>query len=54
MNEGFGQPAPSGLRFVPILAAAKFPYKYMSRRFSEDVSNKFFNDGKFWDRKWNL
>ncbi|KAF1344164.1 hypothetical protein BDV97DRAFT_403110 [Delphinella strobiligena] len=53
-DERFGEVAPEGMSFCPILAVAKFPYKYISKRFSEAVSDKFFNKGQFWNREWDL
>lgn len=54
MDERFGEVASEGMSFCPILAVAKFPYKYISKRFSDAVSDKFFNKGQFWNRKWDL
>lgn len=54
LDERFGEVASEGMSFCPILAVAKFPYKYISKRFSDAVSDKFFNKGQFWNRKWDL
>ncbi|CAI6329073.1 unnamed protein product [Periconia digitata] len=40
--------------FAPILALAKYPYKYCSRDNSQDVASAFFDAGKFWARDWDL
>lgn len=49
-----GEAAPLGTNFCPILAIAKFPYKYMDKGHSETVADRFFNAGQFWERNWNL
>jgi len=50
----FCEVAPFGMKFVPISAVSKFPYKYMKRSQSEPVSLQFFAGGKFWNREWDL
>jgi len=49
-----GQLAPLDQAFCPILPLSKFPYKFMPKKDSEDVADKFFNAGKFWMRMWEL
>ncbi|KAI4721124.1 hypothetical protein E4T48_02598 [Aureobasidium sp. EXF-10727] len=53
-NNTFCETAPLGMKFVPINAISKFPYKYMKRSQSEPVSIQFFAHGKFWSRDWDL
>jgi hypothetical protein len=36
--------------FCAISSVAKFPYKYIDKEHSERVADRFFNEGKFWDR----
>ncbi|KAI9717749.1 MAG: hypothetical protein M1812_004478 [Candelaria pacifica] len=40
--------------FCPVLAAAKYPYKYVTKNTQERVAKAFFAGGKFWERKWEL
>lgn len=54
MDPRFGEVAPSGMRFTPIKALMKFPYKYMSSKYQDTVSDKFFSKGLFWERSWDL
>jgi len=53
----FGEVSPFGVRFCPILALAKFPYKYLPRSAwssQQAIASKFFDEGKFWQREWSL
>lgn len=49
-----GQLAPQGQGYVAIVGFSKFPYKYISKEYSEKVADCFFNAGKFWMRDWDL
>lgn len=52
-----GEVSPLGCRFCPILALAKFPYRYLIRSAwssQQLIASKFFDEGKFWQREWNL
>jgi len=52
-----GEVSPLGLRFCPILALAKFPYRYLPKSAwssQQLIASKFFDEGKFWQREWNL
>jgi len=56
-DERLGEVSPIGFRFCPILALAKFPYKYLPRSAwssQRAIASKFFDEGKFWQREWNL
>ncbi|KAF1816100.1 hypothetical protein P152DRAFT_389261, partial [Eremomyces bilateralis CBS 781.70] len=43
-----------GEEFVPIVAAAKFPYKFAPKEHSEKIADRFFNAGKFHERPWEV
>lgn len=49
-----GQLSPPGTSFCPLIAMSKFPYTFVSSRYSEAVARKYFAGGKFWGRKWEL
>lgn len=40
--------------FTPIHALAKYPYKFCNRAHKQDVASAFFDQGKFWEREWDL
>jgi hypothetical protein len=40
--------------FAPILALAKYPYKFCNKSHSQDIALAFFDQGKFWNREWDL
>jgi hypothetical protein len=40
--------------FAPILALAKYPYKFCNKSHSQDIASAFFDQGKFWNREWDL
>jgi hypothetical protein len=40
--------------FTPILALAKYPYKFCNKSQSQDIASAFFDQGKFWNREWDL
>ncbi|KAF1830103.1 hypothetical protein BDW02DRAFT_534828 [Decorospora gaudefroyi] len=49
-----GDLAPAHHHYTPILALAKYPYKYCSKNHAQDIASAFFDQGKFWKRKWDL
>lgn len=53
-HEHIGKLAPNHQAFCPILAVSKYPYKFVSSQISEHIAQKFFNDGKFWYRAWDV
>lgn len=40
--------------FTPLLAVAKYPYKFCNKQHSQDIASAFFDEGKFWLREWDL
>lgn len=40
--------------FTPVLALAKYPYKFCNKSHSQDIASAFFDAGKFWNRTWDL
>lgn len=52
----FGQPAPVGMKFCPVLAVQKLPYKIMHNDtvVGPKIDQQFINEGKFWRRDWTL
>jgi hypothetical protein len=42
------------VHFTPIVALAKYPYKFCNKAHSQDIASAFFDQGKFWDREWDL
>ena len=54
-NRSVGQLVPAGIGFCPVLAAAKYPYKFLreSAKVIEQVSS-YFAAEKFWDREWTM
>ncbi|KAG9194977.1 hypothetical protein G6011_00097 [Alternaria panax] len=40
--------------FTPIQALARYPYKYCNKSQMQDIASAFFDQGKFWLRKWDL
>ncbi|KAF7678880.1 hypothetical protein GT037_002628 [Alternaria burnsii] len=40
--------------FTPIQALAKYPYKYCNKIHMQDIASAFFDQGKFWQREWDL
>lgn len=55
-KRSLGDISPSGMGFVPILALAKYPYKFLlaSPSIVDSVSKGFFAAEKFWGRKWTV
>ena len=54
LDDRFGEAAPIGLSFAPLLAVAKFPYKFVAKRFLQPVATAFFDQEKIWAREWDL
>lgn len=40
--------------FSPVAAIAKYPYKFVHKRFQEPIAQKFFTDSQFWYREWDM
>ncbi|KAF2502691.1 hypothetical protein BU16DRAFT_533021 [Lophium mytilinum] len=40
--------------YSPILAVSKYPYLFVERRESQRVASAVFDEGKFWERGWDL
>ncbi|KAG9384768.1 hypothetical protein A1F94_004315 [Pyrenophora tritici-repentis] len=40
--------------YTPIQALAKYPYKYCNKIHMQDIASAFFDQGKFWEREWDL
>ena len=40
--------------FTPIQALAKYPYVYCNKSHMQDIASAFFDQGKFWERVWDL
>ncbi|KAF2128734.1 hypothetical protein P153DRAFT_403603 [Dothidotthia symphoricarpi CBS 119687] len=40
--------------FTPIQALAKYPYKFCNKSHMQPISSAFFDQGKFWEREWDL
>lgn len=40
--------------FCPIIAVSRYPYKYIKGELSKNIVQKFFDEGKFWNREWTL
>jgi len=40
--------------FTPIQALSKFPYKYCDKSHMQNIASAFFDQGKFWQREWDL
>ena len=49
-----GDLAPATQHYAPIVALAKYPYKWCDRTHSQDIASAFFDQGKFWAREWDL
>lgn len=41
-------------QFCPLIAASRYPYKFVHRDSSDRVAKKFFDEGKFWALEWNM
>lgn len=40
--------------FCPAMAIAKLPYKYIRGEKSQAIGRSYFDQGQFWQRKWDL
>ena len=40
--------------YCPIVALSKYPYKWCDKTHSQDIATAFFDQGKFWEREWDL
>lgn len=40
--------------FCPFLAITKFPYKYVDSAFRQPIATAFFDEGKIYNRSWDL
>lgn len=40
--------------FCPIIAVSRYPYKHIKGELSQKIASSFFDEGKFWNRKWDL
>ncbi|KAK7547106.1 hypothetical protein IWX47DRAFT_270184 [Phyllosticta citricarpa] len=49
-----GDYGPDGESYIYISLASKFPYKFLSRDYSDKVAKKFFDRNQFWNRGWDL
>lgn len=49
-----GELAPFGLNFSPFLAITRLPYKFLKRQFLQPVASVFFDEGKIWQREWDM
>lgn len=51
----FDQEAGPEMAFCPILAANKYPYKYiLDKGFSEQLAHARWNNGQFFNRNWTM
>lgn len=49
-----GEPSELGMSFCPFLAITKFPYKYVDSAFRQPIATAFFDEGKIYNRSWDL
>ncbi|KAK8221394.1 hypothetical protein IWZ01DRAFT_39751 [Phyllosticta capitalensis] len=49
-----GDYGPDGESYIYTSLASKFPYKFLSKDFSDKVAKKFFDRNQFWNRSWDL
>lgn len=40
--------------FCPAVAVSRFPYRFIQAELSQKVASEFFDEGKFWNRPWDL
>jgi hypothetical protein len=40
--------------FCPLLAISRLPYRYIHGELSGYIASRFFDQGKFWQRRWDL
>lgn len=48
------EPSELGMSFCPFLAVTKFPYKYVDSAFRQPIATAFFDEGKIYNRPWDL
>jgi hypothetical protein len=48
------RPAPLGISFCPLLAVTKFPYKFVKKESMQQIATAFFDEGKIWNREWEV
>lgn len=48
------EPSELGMSFCPFLAITKFPYKYVESAFRQPIATAFFDEGKIYNRSWEL
>jgi len=54
LDPRMGEESEVGMSFVPWLAIAKFPYKFINPAYKERVDVTFFAGGKLYTRGWDL
>ena len=47
-------PAPLGMNFCPLIAITKFPYKFVNKKHMQEIATAFFDEGKIWNRDWEV
>jgi hypothetical protein len=47
-------PGPQDRTFTPLLLLSKYPFHYLAGQKLKAVDDIFFNEGKFWERSWNI
>jgi hypothetical protein len=40
--------------YCPIVALSRYPYRWCDKADSQDIASAFFDQGKFWEREWDL
>lgn len=40
--------------YSPIVALCRYPYRWCNNNHSQDIASAFFDQGKFWEREWDL
>lgn len=40
--------------FCPAISLSRFPYKFIRDDISQSAASEFFDEGKFWERSWDL
>jgi hypothetical protein len=48
------EPSELGMSFCPFLAITKFPYKYADPALRQPIATAFFDEGKIYNRSWDL
>lgn len=49
-----GEASELGMSFCPFLAITKFPYKFVGAEFRQPLATAFFDEGKIYNRHWNM